>query len=742
MSCATDGTANIRVCLTAHKKMNFLEPCSVNPYSMKSSLRLIKLVAAILVGTAATAPSEPIRRDHVEVELVSDRVSARPGDTITVGLVMRLDQEWHLYWTNPGDAGLAPRIKWNLPDGGTALPLQFPVPKRIPAGPLVSFGYDEELLLLSDIILPNNLQSGIPIVISGEVDWLVCRVECIPGEAILSISLPITDDVPTYDSVWARRFNEVRSAQPAIDPDWNVAAGASKNQLKLTLARDPASTNTTPSEVFFYPDKKGIIENAASQKITVTADGFEVLITKNPLSTDTLTEISGILASASNWVDANSRTGLRFTAPVESISTPQTVAFAATDITWWQAILFAFVGGVILNLMPCVLPVLSIKVLGFVQQAGQGQLRILKHNLAFTFGVLLSFWVLAIGLLLLRAGGEQLGWGFQLQSPTFIIILTSFMFLMALNLLGVFEVGASLTGIGSGSRRSGLIGTFIAGVTATVVATPCTAPFMGSALGFSLTQPAWMSLAIFTSLGLGMAAPYVVLTSSPWLLRFVPKPGRWMETLKHAMGFLLLATVVWLIWVLSIQAGTDSVLLLLGTLLCLGVSAWILGRWGGYAINQGKRFVAYSMALALAIASISLAVTYVVPIGQPLTAGIMSDGLAWEQYSPERVVELHGQGRPLLIDFTAAWCLSCKVNERVAFGSVDVQGKLNELSVVTMKADWTSRDERITRALASFGRNSVPLYVLYTGKSGDAPIVLPEILTPGIVIEALNKIEG
>ncbi len=728
--------------LTIHKKMNLLEPCYVNPYSMKSSLLLITLVVAFLVGTAAIAVSEPVRRDHVEVELVSDRITVRPGDTITVGLHMRLDHEWHLYWTNPGDAGLAPRIKWNLPEGSVALPPQFPVPKRIPAGPLVSFGYDGELLLLTDIILPGNRQFDEPFAISAEVDWLVCKVECIPGEAVLSTSLPVTDSDPVYDSSWVVRFGEARLKQPASDSNWDVAAGESRSQLKIKLSSNPTSANTTPDEVFFFPDKKGIIENATPQQLSKTAEGFEVLITKNPLSTDTLTEISGMLVSTKPWVDGNTRLGLRFSAPVEPMAEPQPLAFAATDITWWQAILFAFAGGIILNLMPCVLPVLSIKVLGFVQQAGEGQRRILKHNFAFAFGVILSFWILAVGLLLLRAGGEQLGWGFQLQSPTFIIILTSFMFLMALNLLGVFEVGASLTGIGSGTKRSGLTGSFIAGVTATVVATPCTAPFMGSALGFSLTQPAWISLAIFTSLGLGMAAPYVVLTSSPWLLRFVPKPGRWMETLKHAMGFLLLATVVWLIWVLSIQAGTDSILLLLGTLLCLAVSAWILGRWGGYAIDQGKRFVAYALALALAISSVTLAASYIVPVGPSLTSESVNNGLAWEQYSPERVVELHGQGRPLLIDFTAAWCLSCKVNERVAFGSVDVQGRLNELSVVTMKADWTSRDERITRALASFGRNSVPLYVLYTGKSGEAPIVLPEILTPGIVIEALNKIEG
>ncbi len=573
---------------------------------MKTSSGLIGWVSALVLGLASILMGNPNRVNHVEVELVADQSSVSPGDTVTIGLRMRLDPEWHLYWTNPGDAGLAPRINWKLPNGCVAMPAQFPVPKRIQAGPLVSFGYDEELFLLSDIILSRDADLDEDFTVSADVDWLVCKSECIPGETELFLTLPVSAPGPAQESIWARRFDDVRSRQPAIDSDWNVAAEASASQLRLKLTPGPSSANTTPAEIFFYPDKKGIIENAAPQLLSKTADGFDVLITRNALNTDTITEISGMLVSTEPWVRRNTRLGLQFTTPVELISNSKPAAYAGSDITWWQAILLAFVGGIILNLMPCVLPVLSIKVLGFVQQAGGGQRRILKHNTAFTFGVLLSFWILAGSLILLRAGGEQLGWGFQLQSPAFIIVLASFMFLMALNLLGVFEVGASLTGIGGNSRQSGLIGSFIAGVTATVVATPCTAPFMGSALGFSLTQPAGISLAIFTSLGLGMAAPYLVLTSSPWLLRFVPKPGRWMETLKHVMGFLLLATVVWLTWVLSIQAGTDSILLLLGALLCLGVAAWILGRWGGFLNDPGKRLAAQIVALVLGITSVSV----------------------------------------------------------------------------------------------------------------------------------------
>lgn len=709
---------------------------------MKRQFWYCCLVAVLTMIMAASSQGKAVQRDHITVELLSDHSAVRAGDTVTIGLRIMLEDEWHVYWTNPGDAGLAPRIKWKLPAGFIASPPHFPAPKQIPAGPLVSFGYDNELLLLSDIIIPIDVKIDSAFSFDAEVDWLVCRVECIPGDAELSLNVPIVEEESQILNMWDEQFRVVRSQLPVEDPNWKVTAEASKNQLRLKLALDPASSNRIPSEMFFFPDKKGIIENSATQTLARDERGFELLIQLNPMNTDTLTEVSGMLVSDDLWVAGNTRHALTISTPVKATSVTNPIANAGVEISWWQALLFAFVGGLILNLMPCVLPVLSIKVLSFVQQAGEGQKQILQHNAVFTLGVLISFWTLAAGLLLLRAGGEQLGWGFQLQSPTFIIILASFMFLMALNLLGVFEVGTSLTGIGGTSRRSGLIGSFITGVTATVVATPCTAPFMGSALGYSLTQPAVISLAIFTSLGLGMSAPYVLLTSIPWLLKFLPRPGRWMETLKHVMGFLLMATVVWLIWVLSIQAGTDSILLLLGTLLILGLCGWILGRWGGYAVERSKRLSAMILAIALALTSVALASMNVTPLIMTTTGTTLSNGLTWEPFSPDRITELNDQGRPLLIDFTAAWCLSCKVNERVAFGSLDVQGKLNSLSVVTMKADWTSRDERITKALAEFGRNSVPLYVLYTGKSGQSPIVLPEILTPGIVIEALNKLEG
>ncbi len=708
---------------------------------INNKLSSIFLLVFLLL-LSGTSSALPIGQNHVEVSLISEQEDALPGDTISIGVLFKLEPEWHLYWTNPGDAGLAPRINWNIPNGFVALPPEFPVPKRIPAGPLVSFGYDGKLLLSSRIVVPEQIDDIKSVTIGANIDWLVCKVECIPGEARLSMTLPLTTQMNPSQSQEATEFDLAREQLPAEDPVWSVSAQTSTKQLKLLVSRNDSAPAAPPTDLFFFPEQKGIIDNAAVQQLKSIAGGFELTIPRNPMNTDSLSRISGLLVSRDKWISNNISRGLSFAAPVVPINQPDPIVVASSDISWWQAILLAFAGGIILNLMPCVLPVLSIKVLGFVQQANESKRKIRLHNLLFTLGVLVSFWLLASALLLLRAGGEQLGWGFQLQSPPFIMVLASFMFLVGLNLLGVFEIGSSLTGIGSGTRRSGMIGSFVTGVTATVVATPCTAPFMGSALGYSLTQPAPTSLAIFTALGFGMAMPYVLLTSSPFLLRFVPKPGRWMETLKHAMGFLMMATVVWLAWVMSVQTGANSVLFLLSTLLCLGVAAWILGRWGALSIDRGKRLGAQFISAIVIVMAVTTAAMNLPSAATVADNGASSGGLAWEPFSPERVAELRGQGRPLLIDFTAAWCLSCKVNEQVAFSSGDVQDRLNELQVVTMKADWTSRDSRITQALAEFGRNSVPLYVLYTGRSQQLPIILPEILTPGIVLEALNKLEG
>jgi thiol:disulfide interchange protein len=375
---------------------------------------------------------------------------------------------------------------------------------------------------------------------------------------------------------------------------------------------------------------------------------------------------------------------------------------------------------------------------GFVQQAGADPTKVRWHGIAFMAGVLVSFWILAGTLLALRAGGENLGWGFQLQSPAFLVVLSSLLFLFGLNLFGVFEIGTSLTRVGESVSTTGLAGSFSSGVLATVVATPCTAPYMGSALGFALTQSNIDALLIFSSVGLGMAAPYVILTWNPRLLKFVPKPGAWMETFKQVLGFPMLATVVWLVWVLGVQMGVDAVVSLLAGLLLLGLGAWILGRWGTVMQSIRTRSIANVLALVAFGAGLALALSTATSESAAATSkpAQTTSSLGWEPYSPERVAQLKKAGTPLFIDFTAAWCLSCQVNERVALNTPEVAAAFRAQKIVLLKADWTRRDARITEALAQFGRSGVPLYVLIRrGKTQ----LLPEVLTPAVVLNALGS---
>ena len=378
--------------------------------------------------------------------------------------------------------------------------------------------------------------------------------------------------------------------------------------------------------------------------------------------------------------------------------------------------------------------------MGFIKQAGEEKSKLRKHGLAFTFGVLISFWALAGLLLILRAGGEYLGWGFQLQSPSFVIVLSVLLFLFGLSLFGVFEIGVTLTAVGQNTPKgSTYTGSFFSGILATIVATPCTAPFMGSALGFALTQPAYVSMLIFTALGLGMALPYVLLTSIPALLKYVPKPGAWMETFKQFMGFLMVATVLWLIWVLSLQTGAEGVLILLGSLLLVSLSGWIYGRWSVLHKSLKTRRIAQLISGLILAGALALSLMYIKPVSAS-TGSVHTQGLIeWQTFSPELVAQLRSEKKPVFIDFTAAWCLSCQVNEKVAFGSEEVQKAFADKGIAALKADWTNKDEVIAKELAKFGRNSVPLYVLYLPDK--EAVLLPEILTPDIVLGYLKDLK-
>jgi thiol:disulfide interchange protein DsbD len=481
-----------------------------------------------------------------------------------------------------------------------------------------------------------------------------------------------------------------------------------------------------------------VIEYAAPQKLARTADGYTLELTP-AVNGPKAERLTGVLVAEA----AGGPVALAIDAPLEAVAAvPAGTEVRGASTGLWRALLFAFLGGLILNLMPCVLPVLSLKVMGFVRQAGEA--RVWRHGLAFTAGVLASFWAVAGLLLVLRAGGERIGWGFQLQSPGFVAVLAVLFLLIALNLLGVFEVGMSLVGAGNAVQgKTGLASSFWSGLLATVVATPCTAPFMGSALGVALAQPPAAAMLIFTALGLGMAAPYLVLSASPRLLRFVPRPGAWMETFKELMAVPMFATVVFLCWLLGQQTGVDGMAWLLAALIPVGFGAWLYGRAARAAVGGRPRLLPVAGAAVLVIAGLALAVTRAtVSVAAAPRAVGTRDPLGWEPFSIERRDALRAEGRPVFIDFTAAWCLSCQVNERVALDTPAVRERLRAHGVALLKADWTLRDERISAALTSYGREGVPLYVLYGRAPGAAPVLLPEVLTPGIVLGALDDALG
>lgn len=713
--------------------------------------KLIHIFVLIMMAwtlTGALASANPVEAEHVTVELVSDVQTIQAGQPFTVALYFEIDPHWHLYWINPGDSGMPPMVEWNLPSGFTVSELQFPYPKQIDQPPLASYGYEETLTLLTQITPPAELARTDSVQISVRVDWLVCKVECLPGNATLTLDFAVTAKAPGSNPIWAEAISAARNDLPITATEWTFSAALNDSSLQIE-ATPPAWFDGPLAEMQFFPESAELIVHAAPQHLRPTENGYQLSLKRSSLSSSPPDTIRGLLVSETGWRGPGSEKAFQVAIPVQDTllaSSPVSPATTSTGLNNLAlALLFAFAGGMILNLMPCVLPVLSLKVFGITKHAGQDRRQSFYHGLIFMLGVLITFWVLAGLLIALQAGGEQLGWGFQLQSPIFLIILISLLFLFGLNLFGVFEVGTSLTGIGAtAGSRSGWTGSFVSGITATVVATPCTAPFMGSALGFALTQPAWAALLIFTFLGLGMAAPYVLLSAMPSLLRFVPKPGRWMESFKQFMGFLMMATVVWLIWVLGMQAGSQAVAGLLVGLLFLSLGAWIWGRWGGHDLALRSRIVVTALALLFVAGGLafSLSVLNIGGISPRLAeAENTQKGMTWQPFSPERVAELRADGTPVFIDFTAAWCLSCQVNKRVALDTPQVQQRFQELGIVPIKADWTSRDDTITQALAKFGRNSVPLYVFYDGKKESEPVILPEILTPGIVLEAISHVQ-
>jgi thiol:disulfide interchange protein len=674
---------------------------------------------ALAVGSAAAAP--PLASDLVKPVLYAESASVAPGGTLWTDLHLAIAPGWHIYWKNPGDSGLPTELDWALPAGFTAGAIEWPVPERFSLGPIANYGYAGSADLLVPLTAPAGLAADAKPHLAATVKYLVCSEICIPGEAQVSLDPAVGSGTP--DPAEAARFAAARRALPIAAP-FAAQFVAEKGDLRLIVPPGALGNIGNPIGEFF-PNADNAIDHSAAEKIERRDGGLQLVLAKATGPTAAVPKtLDGVLAL--RGADGGTQSYL-----VSATQTAAAPEAANAPLGAWQTLLFAFIGGLILNLMPCVFPILSLKVLGFAAANGEKRRH---HGVAYAFGVVLSFAALGGALVALREGGTAIGWGFQLQSPLVVGLLAYLMLAIGLSLSGVAEFGAGLAGIGGGlAGRKGLVGAFFTGVLATVVATPCTAPFMGAALGAALVAPAPLALAIFIALGAGMAAPLVAASFVPGVARLLPRPGAWMATLKQVLAFALYGTAAWLVWVLIQEVGPEGALMALIGLVLVGFAVWVYGRTRFAA--TGARRLGDGLAGAGLAAAVVLAAMLTPAAGRAPTA---SDGLAYEAFTPARLAALTAEHKPVFVNLTAAWCLTCIVNERATLDRGAVRDAFAAHHVVALKGDWTRQDPEIARFLQSFGRSGVPLYLLYDG-SGTAT-VLPQILTEAEVIDAVGKL--
>lgn len=703
------------------------------------SARVNRLFLTLLCCLAATTlfAQEYKGRVLVQPTLLADTTAIVPGQPFEVGLLLEMAPGWHTYWENAGDAGLPTTIHWTLPEGFAAGPIQWPLPRRIvEPGDIQVYAYKDKVLLITTIVPPADFVEA-SVTLRAKAAWLVCEEICIPGTAELELTLPVGGEAaPDHKEVFA----EARAHLPSADPvPYDVTWKKSAESLSLTVRGVPDSATVEffplplPDQQVGHAVNSPVKDGVATVEIPAAGDLRGILTVELPEGRRGWFVLSDQRAgSVDSKIPSNSESrSVGDNAPYQLI----------------RALLFGFLGGLILNLMPCVLPVISLKIFGFVRQAGEDPRKILGHGLAFVGGIFL--WFLGLGLLIvaLKAAGNEVTWAFQFQNPWFNVAISSIVFVFALNLFGVFEIvlpGQASNSLAEASAREGYAGSFAQGIFATLLATPCTAPFLGTALGFAFAQSAGVILAMFASIAFGMGLPYLLLSAKPGWMKILPKPGAWMERMKQFMGFPLMATLLWLLFVLGNQKGLDAVIWVGGFLLCLALACWIYGAFCGPLSSSRTR--GFSLLLIVAIVTwgswFFLAEKF--PTSQRPAAGAVekSGGIDWKPFSQKSLDALLAEGRPVFLDFTADWCISCKFNERTAIDVPAVREAFQKDGIVPMKADWTNANPEITAALKKFGRVGVPFYVIYPAGRADEPIILPEILTEQIVLAALARARG
>lgn len=700
---------------------------------MASKSCFYSLLCWLLVGLAPHGVAQTYQgKELVRPELLADTNAIVPGKPFTVGVLLRMAPGWHTYWKFSGDAGLPTELKWKLPPGWKIGDIQWPIPlKTVDPGDIETYGYENEVLLMQEITPPSKLDAS-SAKLSTEASWLVCEKICIPGGTTLQLDLPIAPTShPANTDVFARYRRLLPQNLPGPDvarADWSRIG--SDLRLKITsetLAKHPAV------DFFALPEQETIVGHPAVQSRSQTEIVFRIPLESAPKD---LSSMAGLVVFAQQ-PNGDDRAAWQIrSAPTVSASRP------APAHGIFMFLVFGFLGGLILNLMPCVLPVISLKIFGFVQQAGQSRQKILRSGIAFTIGIFAWFIALAVLLIVLKSAGRDVTWGgFQFTNAYFVLALSVIVLVFALNLFGVFEISLpqSVTrGLLSTSERKDLLGSFAQGVFATVLATPCTAPFLGTALGFAFMQSAVIILAMFIAIAAGMSAPYLLLSAQPAWLRFLPRPGPWMVHVKQFMGFLLLATLLFLLYVLGAERGLEGAIWASCFLLVISVACWMKGAFMLPTAPAMKRIIVLVLMLLLVIWS------GVYFIGDKFqSAKIASADLQirgdWQPFTPERLQTELEQGRTVFVDFTAAWCLTCKFNEASVLEAQDVREAFERHGIVKMKADWTNGDPVITKLLQQFGRPGVPLYVLYPAKN-EEPIVFPEVLTKSMVLEKLESV--
>ena len=697
-------------------------------------------------GSEKTAKGPVVTTDQVRAELLAwapDGVG--PGKQVWLGLQLAHQPEWHTYWKNSGDSGLPTMLEWQLPAGVTAGEIAWPTPKKIPIGTLANYGYEKTVLLPVPVTVAENF-SGTQLDVKLKAAWLVCRKECIPQEGDFSLSIPVKSSTAINSQLFQAAF-DATPKQLGVGASQVEVGDAKSKAIKVSLSGLPVALQG--KNLAFFPETGGVIEPAAAWQQAWQGAVWTAQVPISGQRTESPTVMPLVVALDG---DATGR-AYRIDTPVKG-EWPK-VAAAATlppaleaalkanassgaaplqtstpAIGLWAALLGALLGGLILNLMPCVFPVLAIKVVSFVHVKDQATR--VTTGMAYTAGVVLSFLALGALLLGLRAAGEQLGWGFQLQSPAVVATLAVLFTLIGLNLAGLFEFGNFLPSrVASLQAKNPAIDSFLSGVLATAISSPCTAPFMGASLGYALGLPAVQALAVFGAIGLGMALPYLAASVVPAVARALPRPGAWMVTFKQLMAFPMFATVVWLVWVLGQQSGIDGAGALLGLLVLMALTIWALTLKGRTRTVMAAFSIAASAAALWAIGP---------NITRLQDASVSASQVAsgWQAWEPGRVDQLNAQGQSVFVDFTAAWCVTCQYNKKTTLSDPAVLADIEAKKVALLRADWTRRDPAVTAALGQLGRSGVPVYVIY--KPGRAPVVLSEILSVDDVRAELAKL--